>query len=200
MEAWIPLIQALIWPVFIAILLIVFRRQINQFVDIVINRVKKGGKVKVGPFEIGEEIPQDSYYPPDAQKPTEKDQEISKNEKYLETDHASEMPLEIRAIRALRLEHQIGPWGEDADGYTRRDVVVTLSTNPESLIDEIAKVTYYLPKSWPKKLRVQTRDKKSDNFYFRTRAYGEVTIATKVEFIDGRPPLVINRYCNFYAR
>lgn len=44
---------ALIWPVLIGLLVILFKKQIRAFLDVMIDRVKAGASIKAGPLEIG---------------------------------------------------------------------------------------------------------------------------------------------------
>lgn len=54
---WIPIIQQLIWPVFIVLILVVFRKQAEGLYNLVIDRVSAGGSLKIGNWlEIGETI------------------------------------------------------------------------------------------------------------------------------------------------
>jgi hypothetical protein len=54
---WIPILQQLIWPVFIILILIVFKEKVTGLYNLVIDRVSAGGSLKIGNWlEIGETI------------------------------------------------------------------------------------------------------------------------------------------------
>ena len=53
MKDWIPLINKLVWPVIIGILLLVFHSETSEIYNTTLDRIKKGGTVKVGFFELG---------------------------------------------------------------------------------------------------------------------------------------------------
>lgn len=197
MEKWVPLVQVLVWPVLLIVFLFIARDKVFAVLDAIVIRIKKGDSFQAGPFGMGKSVPQDAYSADDLVKE-------GKNRKELDNIFSCGdypyMPSEVQKVRSVRLVHEIGPWGKDKDGYTRRDIIVTLDTLPEAILEKIIRVTYYLPNSWPEKLRVQTRSDNSNNFRFKTRAYGEVSIGALVEFKDDIPPIVLNRYCNFYDR
>jgi len=187
MQDWIPLFQSLVWPVILILILLVARKQVSSILSAIARRVGSGDAVKAGPFALGKSIPQDAYSPKSPQGTSSEPQD------------SSEMPARIERVRELRLVHEIGQWGVDRDGYERRDVVVWLEPYPEAVAETIDRVVYYLPESWPKHLRVQSKDNPKDGFRLKTRAYGEVTVGAEVHFKNGRPPIIINRYCNFYG-
>jgi hypothetical protein len=53
MKDWIPLINKLVWPVIIGISLLVFHGETSEIYHATLDRIKKGGTVKVGFFELG---------------------------------------------------------------------------------------------------------------------------------------------------
>lgn len=54
---WIPMLQQLIWPVFIVLILIVFREKVEGLYTLIVERVSAGGSLKIGNWlEIGETI------------------------------------------------------------------------------------------------------------------------------------------------
>ncbi|TDE92740.1 hypothetical protein EXU48_14575 [Occultella glacieicola] len=48
MEAWIPLLQTLVWPITMLVLLLVFRRPLTRFVGSITTRVKSGAELQLG--------------------------------------------------------------------------------------------------------------------------------------------------------
>ena len=53
MKDWIPLINKLVWPFLIGVLLVVFQGETREIYKTTLDRIKKGGTVKVGFFELG---------------------------------------------------------------------------------------------------------------------------------------------------
>jgi CBS domain-containing protein len=55
MKDWIPLITKLVWPAIIALLLIVFHRQVAEIYSIAYERMQAGGSIEIGGFlRLGE--------------------------------------------------------------------------------------------------------------------------------------------------
>lgn len=197
MDVWIPFLQSLIWPVILVAILIIANDKVIEFIDAVIIRVRRGDPFQVGPIRIGASVPQDAYSATDLSNGESEKLSWTADARFSSGAYP-EMPDNVKKARVIRLTHKIGRWGTDRDGYIRRDVVVTLETIPDSLLDNIAKVTYYLPDTWPKELRIQVKVDRSSYFELKTRAYGEVTVGAVVYFNDETEPLILNRYCNFY--
>jgi hypothetical protein len=52
---WIPLVNKLIWPVFIVLLLLIFQTQVREIYKVLLDSMKAGRSIKVGGFlELGE--------------------------------------------------------------------------------------------------------------------------------------------------
>ncbi len=52
---WIPLVNKLVWPVFIVLLLLVFQTQVREIYKVLLDSMKAGRSIKVGGFlELGE--------------------------------------------------------------------------------------------------------------------------------------------------
>ena len=52
MEAWIPLLQSLIWPLFLAVFLILQRNWVKEMGEIIKERIKSGRGFKTLVFEL----------------------------------------------------------------------------------------------------------------------------------------------------
>ena len=55
MKEWIPFFQSLVWPVFLAALLLIFRRKVLEVIVAVKGRIEAGAEMGVGPsgFTLG---------------------------------------------------------------------------------------------------------------------------------------------------
>jgi hypothetical protein len=52
---WIPLINKLVWPVFVVLLLLLFQAQVREIYKVLLDSMKAGRSIKVGGFlELGE--------------------------------------------------------------------------------------------------------------------------------------------------
>ena len=54
---YVPLFQALIWPLFIALLIFLFRHQFDELWIHLLARIKSGSPIKAGPIELGGMVP-----------------------------------------------------------------------------------------------------------------------------------------------
>lgn len=49
MTDWIPLFQPLVWPVFVLLVFVFYRKPIKQLIQILTERVEKGADFSIGP-------------------------------------------------------------------------------------------------------------------------------------------------------
>ena len=54
--AYVQLLQTLVWPLFLAILIAVFRSHFSRLLDAFRRRIEEGSSFKAGPFEIGQNL------------------------------------------------------------------------------------------------------------------------------------------------
>jgi hypothetical protein len=57
LQPWIPLAQALVWPLFTLLLLWFFRNPVALILESVRKRIESGSAVKAGPFELAQLVP-----------------------------------------------------------------------------------------------------------------------------------------------
>jgi len=69
LQPYIPLFQSLVWPIFIALALLLFRRQASTIIEAIRKRIEKGSSIKAGPLEIGEDLKQLEYAQPTQRQP-----------------------------------------------------------------------------------------------------------------------------------
>ena len=89
MDAWIPLLQTLVWPVFIAGLLLAFRRSFQAVVDEIAKRIGRGD-----PFEAGPGGVKLSASPPRPFDQHEYEKVITAIRNALHSEFAAELPKE----------------------------------------------------------------------------------------------------------
>ena len=55
MTEWIPLFQTLVWPTFVVVLIVWFRRAFTAILEVIAERIKSGASVEAGPggFKLG---------------------------------------------------------------------------------------------------------------------------------------------------
>ena len=52
LRVWIPLCQSLVWPLFLGIIILCFRKKISLLLKIIIDRVEEGDSFQLGPVSI----------------------------------------------------------------------------------------------------------------------------------------------------
>lgn len=52
LQAYVPLMQTLVWPTFLFLLLIIFRKHIYCFLEEVLSRIQAGGGIRIGSLEL----------------------------------------------------------------------------------------------------------------------------------------------------
>ena len=56
LRPYIPLLQTLVWPVFLGVLVWCFRHKLEACVEAIRKRIETGSSLKAGPVEIGEDL------------------------------------------------------------------------------------------------------------------------------------------------
>jgi len=195
MEAWIPFFQALVWPVFITLLIIFFRDWFVQLLEIIRQRIESGSGISIGPggLSLGEapKIEAEgevraaaaeevvSQYSEDARKTLPTELPGIEMSRYFQLIHSAEYNPEISRQR----------------GQAYYTIKVRLEAEGESFLEQVSRVVYHLHPSFPQPDReIKTR---RNNFELETYAWGQFNLSADVYFKDNDPPLKLFRYLNF---
>ncbi|MFT4938942.1 MAG: hypothetical protein ACI88A_001974 [Paraglaciecola sp.] len=191
MKDWIPFLQSLVWPTFIAILIYIFRNRFEGILESVKKRIEEGSSVGVGPsgFSLGSApqlpdnpTPEEMIDDGEDQKTTP---ELIKKEKALE-EELSKNPVErlqlIHTSRYLKIKN-----GRD---YYR--IVVSLDPYNTDALSKVEKVVYFLHKTFRNPVREVTN--RDTNFELITAAWGEFSIRAEVYLQGKTEPLRLSRY------
>ena len=177
---WIPLLQVLVWPVFIGIILFLNRKYVKMIINSISVRIKSGDPFQAGPsgFSLGQS-----------------DRKLTRlNEGEGEVKKAGTgIPLQYNDTGYL-IHHAAG-LRNDPDGIERRDIQVILIADSEAILKNVERVVYYLHPTFPR----PTREVKDRNNHFEliTRAWGEFNLSADVYFKGYSTPLRLYRYINF---
>jgi hypothetical protein len=192
MAEWVPLLQTLVWPIFIGVLIFWFRNNLSTVVQAITERIKSGASVKAGPIELGtiakemEKLPDAPQSAIKAAEPTDWRQERA--EKYRKVDgymlvhvyRPSTMPSQKYDIFVFIVRHQKG-----AEGPPRRHFT------------EIAKAEFFFGDSWGNK--VFEVENSGDIIGVQTHAWGTFLACCRVTFKDvTRDPIILYRYVDFH--
>ena len=199
MKEWIPFLQSIVWPVFIAILLYRFRSQFEAILNAIKRRIEEGSSVGVGPGGItlgaAPQLPDD----PDPEEMIDdgEAQKYKASPELVEKEQSLEKALSQDPVERLQLTHRSRYLKMKNDRAYYR-IVVSLSPYETDALARVEKVVYVLHKTFRNPVReVTSRD---NNFELRTAAWGEFTIRADV-FLKGQSePLRLSRYLDIQAR
>jgi len=195
MEAWIPFFQSLIWPVFIAVLLILFRGWFRELLQVIKERVKSGSEMSVGPtgFTL-RAAPKLEEEETKTGKPLEKmfveyAEETKEKPPYGET--ALELAKYFHLVHSATYNQE---WSQK-EGRPYYTIKVWLEADSKALLNKVSKVVYHLHHTFRNPDReISTPE---NNFELKTYAWGQFNLSADVYFEDGGQPLKLFRYLSF---
>jgi len=179
MKDWIPFLQALIWPVFIVVTLLVFRKAFADVVLAIKRRIEAGAEMAVGPagITIGS-------------APVLKSEETTKKASSLRDNLGDRSYLST----ALYMVHnakfaKLVPEGRDYE------IKVRVYAESAELEDRIERVEYHLHRSYSRRIR-ESRDKENA-FQVTLYAWGQFNLKAHVYIKEIEEPVVLWRFLNF---
>lgn len=195
MDAWIPLLQTLIWPVFIGILILSFRGWFRDLLDVIKRRVESGSELSVGPAGIS------LGSAPKLEKPEEESMPAPEVfERYAVANRkipAEEKEPALELSKLFRILHTatINPNMTKQQGQPYYTIQAWLEADAPDLMARVSKVVYHLHPTFPNPEReITDRD---SNFAMTTYGWGQFNLTADVHFTDGSEPLKLFRYINF---
>jgi hypothetical protein len=189
MGVWIPLCQSLVWPIFIGIVILCFRKRISSLLHTIVDRVEKGDSLQLGSGGISIQR-KELLKLPAQEKPDEGKKVATKDSDIL----ASDIPVHL--LNSMYIIHQISSPRVDNDGLERRVVRVYLDADNEDFLDRVERVEYHLHPTFPHPIRVMTNREK--NFELLTRAWGQFNLSANVYVKGHKKPIILMRYINFH--
>lgn len=197
MKDWIPFLQSLIWPIFIATLIYRFRSRFEDILESVKKRIEGGSAVGIGPggFTLGSapQLPDD----PEPEEMIDDGEEQKTTPELIEKEKAFEEELSKNPVERLQLIHT-SRYLKVKNGRNYYRIVVSLDPYNTEALSKVEKVVYFLHKTFRNPVReVATRE---TNFELRTAAWGEFTIRAEVYLKGKIEPLRLSRYLDIQAR
>ena len=195
MDAWIALIQSLVWPVFIGILILTYRKWFRELLEVIKKRIESGAGLSVGPggISIGEAPKMDQPAEETAAAPEMFERYAEQSKKI--PPEQKESALEISKL--FRIVHSATPNADvsKSSGRPYYTILARLETDAPKLLERVEKVVYHLHPSFPDPDR-ETTDR-AGNFPMTTYGWGQFNLSADVHFEDGSEPLKLFRYINF---
>jgi hypothetical protein len=180
-DAGVELLTTLVWPTFILVLLIVFRRELNGLLRGFTDRLHAGAPMKLGAIELGA-IRVDRLDPSAPEQGVRRD--IG--------DRSEERNAYYAASKHLMLVHRIVRSRTDGQLF---DVLVYVSPHEDQgSIADVVKVEYFLGRFW--KNLVFTSSERHAGFPIVFSAYGPTLCSAKIHFTD-RSSTIVHRYLDF---
>ncbi|WP_164503544.1 pYEATS domain-containing protein [Pleionea sediminis] len=197
MKEWIPLMQSLIWPIFITVVIYKFRSRFDEILEAVKVRIEKGSPFNVGPGGINlgsaPQLPDD----PEPEEMIDDGVEVSAAPELIEKEQKIEQSIDNNPIEKLQLVHT-SRFLKVKNGRDYYRIVVSLDPYNTKALSQVEKVVYFLHKTFRNPVREVT-DSKS-NFELRTAAWGEFTIRAEVYVKGSHEPLRLSRYLDINTR
>jgi len=187
MEAWIPLLQSLVWPLFIAIVLIWARQWFRETLEVIKERIREGSELRVG--REGIVVGTAPKLEPEGEA------ELSAR---VEAKIDEEEPIEDESLLELKqsiyLIHSAKPY-QEMQGRPYYSISVRLDADSSTILDKVSKVVYHLHPTFSNPVREITN--RGNNYELSTLGWGQFNLRADVYFKGRKRPLTLFRYLNF---
>ncbi len=195
MEAWIPLLQSLVWPAFIGILVLAFRGWFRDLLEVIKKRVESGSELRVGPsgFSLGSAPKLDKPAGETAPAPEVFERYAEESKKV--PPEQKETALEISKLFQIIHSATYNPEASKRSNKPYYTIRAWLETDAPDLLERVDKVIYHLHPSFPDPDREITD--RANSFELTTYGWGQFNLSADVHFTDGSEPLKLFRYINF---
>jgi len=194
MEIWIPLLQSLIWPIFIGLLLFFFRGWFRELLDAIKNRIASGSEMSVGPsgFTLGSAPKLEEPKGENAPSPQILERFVEESK---EVAPQRESTLDMSKYFQLVHSAKLNPESSKRQGRPYYTIQVRLEADSPELMQRVLKVVYHLHPTFPNPDR-EINDRES-SFELATAGWGQFNLSADVYFDDNSQPLRLFRYINF---
>lgn len=199
MKEWIPLVQILIWPVFIAVLLLAIRPYLVTILKSIAERIKHGDPFQAGPGGISlgqsERKLTRMQEAPAATADTMTTINAQVERGIVRTDTEAIEAILAQYAKVIYLVHGVSTPRMDTDGIERREILVKVDADSQELLAKVDRVVYHLHPTFPEPER-EVKDARTQ-FALSLRAWGEFNLVAEVYFKEFDQPLPLFRYLNF---
>ncbi len=179
-------VPSIVWVLLIAGLIWWLRTELKALLSALVNRVKSGGPLKVGPFEIG---PASGL----VAAPGDFSQEDSRVGVHVDTDgvRSRERDALYQAARSVMLVHRLQRSSQDRQLY---DILIYVIPHKSTSLAGVTMVEYFFGHYWGNKIYPSTD--RSRGFPVVTSAFGPFLCTARVSFNDGTT-VTLSRYIDF---
>ncbi|MCA9731925.1 MAG: hypothetical protein H6696_06480 [Deferribacteres bacterium] len=179
MADWVPLFQTLVWPVFIILAFLIFRKPAKKLIHVITERIHKGADFSIGPqgVTVGSA--------PKLEQPKENLAKKEVNE--LNYEELQEIFYISHTAQFARILD---------DGKEDYSVTVWIDSGYDYLFERITKVVYHLHSSYYPRDRRESVSR-MQNFELKFYAWGQFNLNAEVFLKDRENPIILWRYINF---
>ena len=199
MSEWIPLLQTLVWPIFVIGIVVYFRSTCSSILQAIAERIRSGAPVEAGPggFKLGAITKELEKLP---ESPPQKAAAVATKHTEL-TDWQQERAKEYKRIDGYMLVHVYRPSKIPNQKYDIFLFVVRhqKSTDgpPRRQFEEVAEAEFYFGDSWDN--NIFTVPNTGGVVGVRTHAWGTFLACCRLTFKDSkREPIILFRYVDFH--
>ena len=177
---WVPLLQSLVWPVFLALFLIFTRTRIAGILTAMQERIEKGAAFKAGPsgIELG---------PSDAEKLASVPPETGRDEEEDPVPRTNEGDV-FYVVHWAEKSHT------DRDKRDWYSVAINLDSDDDASMNKVQRVVYHLHPTFPQP-DVEVTNRQTQ-FEHRTLAWGQFMLTADVYLRGQDEPVRLYRYIN----
>jgi hypothetical protein len=168
----VDLFSALIWPYTLLLLVVIFRHQAQDFIVIVLSRIKSGSSIETPFLKLGG-IPYEAERIP---IPSDLDEVTLEN---------------IALLHTSFLSTRVTARFNNGKVYYQFEVIVIA---PEKVMERIEVVTYFLENAWPEEFRIRTTTDRSSRFKMKDLANGTSIVRADVRIRGQKELLQLNRF------
>jgi len=200
MKDWIPLLQTLVWPLFVVSLLFLLRGHLGELITTIKSRIEKGDPFEAGTsgIKLGSSAPQ----APSGKEPQPGVQPVpsigpvgfrAEAGTGSVSDRDSPAPKEDHSIYLVHTARRDKSLDKGQYDYYR--LKIFLEGEDDGDLERVTKVVYHLhPTFYNPDRTVTDRD---SNFELSTSAWGMFNLTADVYTRDRKEPLRLERYLNF---
>ena len=191
MKDWVPLIQELIWPIFIGILILWNKSWFKELLDTMKGRVKEGSEFNIGPSGVS--VGQAPILPDTVNKEDVIDDGYNPEN---EIDNIPEEPEPESVGSQLSLSHRTSFW-KMINGRAYYKIFITTHATTQEKKSQIEKVVYHLHPTFKNPTRVISTSE--NDFLLKTNGWGEFVTRAEVYLKCSTAPIKLNRYIELKA-
>lgn len=189
MKDWMPIIQELIWPLFIGLIILWNRTWFKELLDTINERVKEGSEFNIGPSGVSV-----------GQAPTLPDQ-VSE-EDVIDDGYQPQDEMPISTVEENTLENQVSLFHTTSfwkmkNGRAYYRIYITTHAINDEAKSKIEKVVYHLHPTFKNSTRVISTSE--NDFLLKTAGWGEFVTKAEIYITNSDSPIKLNRYIELKA-